>query len=300
MAYIPVPSPPTAARAEAALPGSPGAPRLPSSGAPRSASGSTPLGSGAPPAAGPPSTCPPPAAAEQERRGPGRRPELPAGRRGGTGSGPGLQARCPARDGASQSRRPHAWARRRASLAPGGAGRPAAEGSLVQRGRRATFSGDPSVLLAALPERKRPRMPAPSLTGPGRARSRGAGRFRAEHRRDWGRDGEGGGWKLPGAAPGPPRRGVSQPLAARPRRPPVRGVFRSSFSRTQLRPRETESPSRCSLSCWKPVPQPQVWSQCEEGAGGQARGVGAWGTEPAGALQRTARQLRAGKAGAGN
>lgn len=104
MAYIPVPSPPTAARAEAALPGSPGAPRLPSSGAPRSASGSTPLGSGAPPAAGPPSTCPPPAAAEQERRGPGRRPELPAGRRGGTG--PGRQARCPAPGAGRGERKP--------------------------------------------------------------------------------------------------------------------------------------------------------------------------------------------------
>lgn len=132
----------------AALPGSLGAPRLPSPGAPCSASGPTPPGSGAPPAAGPPSTCPPLAAAEQERRGPGRRPELPAGRRGGTGSG--RQARCPARDGASESRRSHACTRRRAPLAPGGAGGPAAEGSLVQRGRRATFSGGPSVLLAAL------------------------------------------------------------------------------------------------------------------------------------------------------
>lgn len=134
MAYIPVPSPPTAARAEAALPGSPGAPRLPSSGAPRSASGSTPLGSGAPPAAGPPSTCPPPAAAgpaarRGARRGTGRaraaaRMPEPGAVRPSHLAGPGVRRqRAPSCSGGaappSPATRACSWQRCRRGSVPG-------------------------------------------------------------------------------------------------------------------------------------------------------------------------------------
>lgn len=147
---------------------------------------------------------------------------------------------------------------------PGGRGLPRAAGAprhLLRRPERAAGGAR---------GRKRRRMPTPSLVGPGERADSGPNTGGAEGGTV---KGAGGGCPVPHRAhlaaasvnPWPHAPGV---------RPFVRRAETNSFSRTQLRPRETESPLRCSLSCRKLVLQPQVCSPCEEGAGGQARSCG--------------------------